>query len=61
MLLVNFKEEENLTGVALLTDIGFDKYLFLTTYYLFLTTYHGTMMEKEKQLFFLSEIPIYLR
>lgn len=32
MLLVNFKEEENLTGVALLTDIGFDKYLFLTMY-----------------------------
>ena len=61
MLLVNFKEEENLTGVALLPDIGFDRYLFLTMYYLFLTMYHGSMMEKEKQLFFLSEIPIYLR
>ena len=53
MLLMNLKEEENLTGVVSLTDTGFARYLFVTIY-------HGSKMEKKIQLFFLSEISIYL-
>ena len=33
-LLMNLTEEENLTGVVLLTDASFARYLFVAVYYL---------------------------